>query len=68
MMTILSSVNRKRYVEQQRDYHAAIVAKHAAMVDELNAELATMDEEIAGGGKEGSEVVETQSSKRRRVL
>jgi hypothetical protein len=30
-MTLLSTVNRKKYVQQQRDYHAGIVA-------ELNAQ------------------------------
>ena len=49
-------MDRKKYVQQQRDYHAAIVAKHVFIVEALNAELAKMEEETAEGSEEGHKI------------
>jgi len=52
-------VNRKEYILQQRAYHAALVAEHAGIVEDLDAELAAIEE--------GSQVAVSGSNKRRRT-
>ncbi len=42
---LFSTVNRKRCVLQQREYHAANIAEHRAKVEELDAELAAEEKE-----------------------
>ena len=63
IMTLLSTVNRKKCIQQQREYHAAIIAEHRAKVEELDAELAAIE---ALEGNEGNEEIEHNSNKRRR--
>eukprot|EP00985_Skeletonema_marinoi_P031126 scaffold36328_cov141-Skeletonema_marinoi.AAC.5 len=58
---LISIVNRKEYILQQRAYHAALVAEHAGIVEDLDAELAAIAE------KEGSQVAVSGSKKRRRT-
>jgi outer membrane lipoprotein-sorting protein len=55
-MGLLSTVNMKKCIQQQRDYYAAIVA-------ELDAKLAAMEESEA----DVTQNTETQNNKRRRV-
>ncbi|KAK1746036.1 hypothetical protein QTG54_002643 [Skeletonema marinoi] len=71
IMTLFSTVNMKKCIQQQRAYHAAIVAKHAAIVaehrtkmEELDAKLTSMDEAVEVN--EGSNELEHRSNKRRR--
>jgi len=71
IMTLLSTVNVRKFIQQQRAYHAAIVAEHAAIVaehrnkmEELDAKLASMDEAVEVN--EGSNELEHRSNKRRR--
>jgi hypothetical protein len=56
IMGLLSTVNMKKCIQQQRDYYAAIVA-------ELDAKLAAMEESEA----DVTQNAETQNNKRRRV-
>ncbi len=42
---LFSTVNRKKCVLQQREYHAANIAGHRAKVEELDAELAAEEKE-----------------------
>jgi len=65
IMTLFSTVNREKCIQQKREYHAAIVAKHAAIVAELDAELATMKE--AAGENQDEDDMDSQSNKRRRT-
>eukprot|EP00984_Skeletonema_dohrnii_P006991 scaffold2487_cov98-Skeletonema_dohrnii-CCMP3373.AAC.9 len=78
IMTLFSTVNVRKCFQQQKAYHAGIVAKHAAIVaehaaivaehrnkmEELDAKLASMDE--AAEVNEGSNELEHHSNKRRR--
>ena len=48
---LFSTVNRKNYVQQQRDYHQLKIDEHRAKVQEMNAELARMEEEHQRGTK-----------------
>jgi hypothetical protein len=41
---LLSTVNMKECIQQQRAYHAAKAAEHAAIVAELDAKLVAMEE------------------------
>jgi len=63
IMTLLSTVNRKKCFQQERDYHAAIIAQHRTKVDELDAELGAIE---AAEGNECNEEIEHRSNKRRR--
>eukprot|EP00984_Skeletonema_dohrnii_P001357 scaffold433_cov83-Skeletonema_dohrnii-CCMP3373.AAC.1 len=56
---LISIVNRKEYILQQRAYHSALVAEHAGIVEDLDAELAAIEE--------GSQVAVSGSNKRRRT-
>eukprot|EP00985_Skeletonema_marinoi_P034665 scaffold44506_cov131-Skeletonema_marinoi.AAC.2 len=53
IMSLFSTVDRKKCIRQQREYHAAHVAEHRAKMEELDAELAAeereevLEEEIA---------------------
>ena len=58
---LISIVNRKEYILQQRAYHAALVAEHAGIVEDLDAELAAIAE------KEGNQMAISGSKKRRRT-
>ena len=42
IIRLFSTVNMKERIQQQRAYHAAKAAEHAAMVAELDAKLLTM--------------------------
>eukprot|EP00984_Skeletonema_dohrnii_P012759 scaffold5207_cov96-Skeletonema_dohrnii-CCMP3373.AAC.6 len=53
IMSLFSTVDRKKCIRQQREYHAANIAEHRAKMEELDAELAAeereevLEEEIA---------------------
>eukprot|EP00984_Skeletonema_dohrnii_P021305 scaffold10614_cov82-Skeletonema_dohrnii-CCMP3373.AAC.2 len=71
IMTLFSTVNVRKCIQQQRAYHAAIVAEHAAIVaehrnkmEELDGKLTSMDEAV--DVNEGSNKLEHRSNKRRR--
>mmetsp|Transcript_16655 Transcript_16655/g.25229 ORF Transcript_16655/g.25229 Transcript_16655/m.25229 type:complete len:142 (+) Transcript_16655:1008-1433(+) len=42
IMTLLSTVDRERCLQQKLSYHMAIVEKHAAIAEELRVEIATI--------------------------
>mmetsp|Transcript_29002 Transcript_29002/g.43575 ORF Transcript_29002/g.43575 Transcript_29002/m.43575 type:complete len:390 (+) Transcript_29002:3-1172(+) len=42
IMTLLSTVDRERCLQQRLSYHMAIVEKHAAIAEELRVEIATL--------------------------
>eukprot|EP00984_Skeletonema_dohrnii_P021307 scaffold10614_cov82-Skeletonema_dohrnii-CCMP3373.AAC.4 len=71
IMTLFSTVNVRKCIQQKRAYHAAIVAEHAAIVaehrnkmEELDAKLASMDEAVEVN--ESSTDLEHRGKKRRR--
>jgi hypothetical protein len=71
IMMLFSTVNRKKCIQQEKNYHAdtiakhvAIIAEHRAKVEELDAELGVI--ESAEGGNEDYEIIEHRSNKRRR--
>eukprot|EP00984_Skeletonema_dohrnii_P006989 scaffold2487_cov98-Skeletonema_dohrnii-CCMP3373.AAC.7 len=71
IMTLFSTVNVRKCIQQQRAYHAAIVADYAGIVaehrtkmEELDAKLASMDEAVEVN--EGSNDLEHRGNKRRR--
>jgi hypothetical protein len=78
IIRLFSTVDMKECIQQQRAYHAAkaaehealvakhaaMVAEHAAMVAELDTKLVTIEE---SDGNVTQNIMETQSSKRRRV-
>jgi len=61
-MTLFSTVNRKKCIQQERAYHAAIAAEHITKVEELNAELAAIE---AVEGNIGNDEMDNRSNKRR---
>ncbi len=70
IVTLFSTINRKKCVQQQMDSHAAIIAEHAAIIaehtaklDELGAELGAIE---AAEGCAGNDEIEHRSNKRRR--
>ena len=64
IMTLFSTVNRKKCIQQERAYHAAIAAEHITKVEELNAELAAIE---AVEGNIGNDEMDNRSNKRRRT-
>jgi hypothetical protein len=62
IMTLFSTVNRKKCIQQERAYHAAIAAEHITKVEELNAELAAIE---AVEGNIGNDEMDNRSNKRR---
>mmetsp|Transcript_1997 Transcript_1997/g.3176 ORF Transcript_1997/g.3176 Transcript_1997/m.3176 type:complete len:440 (-) Transcript_1997:76-1395(-) len=70
IMTLCSTMNREKCIQQERDYHAAKAAEHIAKVEELDKELATIKEAIkeeAGAAVRSQDNVCSQSNKRRRT-
>jgi len=63
IMTLFSTVNRKKCIQQQMEYHAAKVAEHRAQLEELGTELEAIE---AAEGNAGNDEVEHRSNKRRR--
>ena len=78
-MTLFSTVNRKKYILQQKDYHAsrskeldaeleAILAKHSAKVAEHRARGEELDAELASieaaKGNDDEQTIEHRSNKR----
>eukprot|EP00984_Skeletonema_dohrnii_P009227 scaffold3521_cov151-Skeletonema_dohrnii-CCMP3373.AAC.9 len=61
IVTLFSTVNRKKCIQQQMEYHAAKAAEHRNKVEELGAELAAI--EVAEGNVDR---LDSQSNKRRR--
>eukprot|EP00985_Skeletonema_marinoi_P021047 scaffold12694_cov141-Skeletonema_marinoi.AAC.5 len=70
IMTLFSTMNREKCIQQEREYHAAKAAEHIAKVEELDKELATIKEAIkeeAGAAVRSQDNVCSQSNKRRRT-
>jgi hypothetical protein len=70
IISLLSTVNRKQFIQQKKDYHAtiianlsAIIAEHRAKVEELDAELGVIE---VAEGNEVNEEIEYRSNKRLR--
>jgi hypothetical protein len=63
IMTLFSTVNRKKCIQQQMEYHAAKAAEHRAQLEELGTELEAIE---AAEGNAGNDEVEHRSNKRRR--
>jgi Ran GTPase-activating protein (RanGAP) involved in mRNA processing and transport len=70
IISLLSTVNRKKFIQQKKDYHAtiianlsAIIAEHRAKVEELDAELGVIE---VAEGNEVNEEIEYRSNKRLR--
>ena len=64
IMTLCSTMNREKCIQQERDYHAAKAAEHIAKVEELDKELASIKEAAAMRSQDN---VCFQSNKRRRT-
>jgi len=64
MMLLFSTVNVKKCIQQERDYHAAKVAEHRAKAEQLDAKLAAMEEAVEGNKRDQDN--EQRSNKRRR--
>ena len=43
IVTLFSTVNEKKCIEQEREYHVARAAEHMAKIEELDAKLAAME-------------------------
>eukprot|EP00984_Skeletonema_dohrnii_P015595 scaffold6773_cov115-Skeletonema_dohrnii-CCMP3373.AAC.5 len=69
IMTLFSTMNREKCIQQERDYHAAKAAEHTAKVEELDKELATIKEAAAAAAAavRNQDNVYSQSNKRRRT-
>lgn len=65
VMGLFSTVNKKKCIQQQREYYLAKIAEYRTKVEELNAELATMEE--MGEKQIEEEDAETRRNKRRRT-
>ena len=63
IMTLFSTVNEKKCIEQEREYHATKEAEHRAKKEELDAKLAAM-EGVQGNDVDGES---ERSNKRRRT-
>jgi hypothetical protein len=63
IVTLFSTVDEKKCIEQEREYHATKEAEHRAKKEELDAKLAAME------GVQGNDVdgVSERSNKRRRT-
>ena len=64
IMGLLSTVNMKKCVQQEKAHHEAIIAKHAAIVAELDVKLKSMGE--SSEVNEINNELEPRSNKRRR--
>ena len=64
IMTLFSTINVKKCIQQKKAYHEAIIAENAAIVAVLDAKLVSMDE--SSGGNESNNELEHRSNKRRR--
>ena len=62
-MTLFSTVNRKKCIQQERAYHAAIAAEHITKVEGLNAELAAIE---AVEGNIGNDEMDQSFDRRRK--
>jgi hypothetical protein len=62
-MTLFSTVNRKRCIQQERAYQAAIATEHITKVEELNAKLRVIE---ASEGNKVKEEIDDRSNIRRR--
>ncbi len=65
IMTLLSTVNVKVCIQQERAHHEAKIAEHAAIIAELDAKLAAIDSSNQNVTQDT--ITETKKSKRRRV-
>jgi hypothetical protein len=63
IVTLFSTVNEKKCIEQEREYHVVRAAEHMAKIEELDAKLAAME------GMQGNDVDgdSERSNKRRRT-
>ena len=71
IMTLFSTVNREKCIQQKRDYHASILAMHVSIVAEQRAKIEELDDELriieaAEEGNEHDNESEHCSNKRRR--
>ena len=64
IMTLFSTMNREKCIQQKMEYHAAKIAEHKAKLEELDKELATIKEASAVRSQDN---VHSQSNKRRRT-
>jgi len=67
IMTLCSTMNREKCIQQKMEYHAAKIAEHKAKLEELDKELATIKEEAAAAAVRSQDNVCSQSNKRRRT-
>jgi len=62
---VISTVNRKQWLQQQRAHHNAIIAEHRIKVESIEAELAAIE---AADGPDAADIgSDSRSSKRRRA-
>eukprot|EP00984_Skeletonema_dohrnii_P015255 scaffold6547_cov141-Skeletonema_dohrnii-CCMP3373.AAC.8 len=62
---VISTVNRKQWLQQQRAHHNAIIAEHRTKVESIEAELAAIE---AADGPDAADIgSDFRSSKRRRA-
>ena len=61
---VISTVNRKECLKQERGYHHAIIAEHSARVEAIDAEIAAIE---AAEGRVVHVGIECYSNKKRRV-
>jgi hypothetical protein len=70
IMTLFSTANRKKCIQQEKGYHADIIAKHAAMIAQHRAKVEELDAELgvieSAEGNGGNEEIEHRSNKRLR--
>ena len=64
MMILFSTVNVKKCIQKERDYHAAKVAEHRSKAEQLDAKLASMEEAVEGNERDQDNGL--RSNKRRR--
>ena len=63
IMALFSTVNMKKCIQQERDYHAAKAAEHVAKVEELEDKLALMEEEEVAARSVGDDNINDRSNK-----
>jgi hypothetical protein len=63
IMTLFSTVNREKCIQQQREYYEAKIVEYRAKIEELDAELATMK----GAAGRNQDDMDSKSNKRRRI-
>ncbi len=72
IMSLFSTMNRERCIQEEKEYHAAKAAEYAALVDEHRAKIEELENELAAmrdvaGMNQGQDNVHSQANKRRRT-